>query len=84
MLGLPHSTEVKRPLPKARLYRRFDWEPSQCECFDGDVLRIDFINWIATPTLLAIVEGADVKEFFVIEILLKYRDFDTKKYCPSR
>lgn len=78
MLGLPQSTEVKRPLPKAQLYKRFDWKPSQRESFDGDVARLDFVNWIAPRTLPAIAEGAEVKEIFVIEVSLKSRDFDTK------
>lgn len=78
MLGLPQSTEVKRPLPKAQLYKRFDWKPSQRESFDGDVARLDFVNWIAPRTLPAIVEGTEVKEIFVIEVSLKNRDFDTK------
>lgn len=78
MYGLPKSTEVKRPLPKAQLYKRFDWKPSQRDSFDGDVSRLDFVNWIAPRTLPAIAEGADVKEIFVIEVSLKSRDFDTK------
>lgn len=78
MLGLPQSTEVKRPLPKAQLYKRFDWKPSQRESFDGDVSRLDFVNWIAPHTLPAIAEGAEIKEIFVIEVTLKSRDFDTK------
>lgn len=78
MLGLPQSTEVKRPLPKAQLYKRFDWKPSQRDSFDGEVSRLDFVNWIAPRTLPAIVEGAEVKEIFVIEVSLKSRDFDTK------
>lgn len=78
MLGLPQSTEVKRPLPKAQLYKRFDWKPSQRECFDGDVSHLDFVNWIAPRTLPAISEGIEVKEIFVIEVSLKSRDFDQK------
>lgn len=78
MLGLPQSTEVKRPLPKAQLYKRFDWKPSQRECFDGDVSRLDFVNWISTSTLPSIAEGAEVKEIFVIEVSLKTRNFDIK------
>ena len=78
MLGLPQSTEVKRPLPKAQLFKRFDWKPSQRDSFDGDVSRLDFVNWIAPRTLPAIAEGAEVKEIFVIEVSLKSRDFDTK------
>lgn len=78
MLGLPQSTEVKRPLPKAQLYKRFDWKPSQRECFDGDVSRLDFVNWIAPRTLPAIAEGTEVKEIYVVEVALKNRDFDIK------
>lgn len=78
MLGLPQSTEVKRPLPKAQLYKRFDWKPSQRESFDDEVSSLDFVNWIAPRTLPAIAEGADVKEIFVIEVSLKNRDYDQK------
>ncbi len=78
MLGLPQSTDVKRPLPKAQLYKRFDWKPSQRESFDVDVARLDFVNWISPRTLPAIAEGADVKEIFVVEVTLKKRDFDSK------
>ena len=78
MLGLPQSTDVKRPLPKSQLFKRFDWKPSQRESFDGQVSRLDFVNWIAPRTLPAIAEGAEVKEIFVIEVTLKTRDFDPK------
>lgn len=44
MLGLPPTTEVKRPLPKAQLFKRFDWTPSQRDRFDGEVSRLDFVN----------------------------------------
>lgn len=78
MLNLPQSTEVRRPLPKAGLYKRFDWTPSQRESFDGDVSRLDFVNWIAPRTLPAIAEGTEVKEIYVVEVALKNRDFDIK------
>lgn len=78
MLNLPPSTEVKRPLPKAQLYKRFKWNPSQRDSFDGDVARLDFVNWIAPRTLPAIAEGVEVKEIFVIEVSLKTPDFDTR------
>lgn len=78
MLNLPQSTEVHRPLPKAQLYKRFDWKPSQRESFDGDVSHLDFVNWIAPRTLPAIAEGTEVKEIFVIEVSLKKRDYDPK------
>lgn len=90
MLGLPPTTEVKRPLPKAQLFKRFVWTPSQRDRFDGEVSRLDFVNWISPRTVPAIAVGNEVKEIFVVEVSLKSRDFDTKaisllaKYIPQR
>lgn len=78
MLNLPQSTEVRRLLPKAGLYKQLDWKPSQRESFDGDVSRLDFVNWIAPRTLPVIAEGAEVKEIYVVEVTLKSLDFDIK------
>lgn len=77
-LGLPESTRVKRPLPKAQLFKRFDWTPSQRERFDGEVSRLDFVNWISPRTVPAIAVGNEVKEIFVVEVQLKRRCFDVK------
>lgn len=79
MLGLPQSTEVKRPLPKVQLFKRFDWTASQRERFDAEVSRLDFVNWISLQTVPAIAVGNEVKEIFVVEVQLKSREFDTKE-----
>lgn len=71
MLGLPQTTEVKRSLPKAQLYRQFDWKPAWRDAFDAEVSRLDFVNWIAPKSLPAIAAGAEVKEIFVVEVALK-------------
>ena len=90
MLGLPKSTEVKRPLPKSGLYKRLDWTPAQRENFDAEVSRLDFVNWISPQTLPAIAIGNDVKEIFIVEVSLKTRNFDPKtiallaKQIPQR
>ena len=90
MLGLPQTTEVKRSLPKAQLFKRFDWSASQRDRFDAEVSRLDFVNWISPRTVPAIAVGNEVKEMFVVEVSLKTRDFDTKvitllaKYIPQR
>lgn len=43
-------------------YKRFDCRPSQCENFDGDVLHLDFVDWIVPCTLLAIADGNTLTE----------------------
>ncbi|MBD5206847.1 MAG: DUF4391 domain-containing protein [Bacteroidales bacterium] len=78
MLGLPQSTAIKRPLPKALLFKRFDWTPSQRNRFDDEVSRLDVMNCISPQTVPAIVAGNEVKEIFVVEVQLKSREFDTK------
>ena len=78
MLGLLPITEVKRPLPKAQLFKRFDWTASQRERFDAEVSRLDFVNWISPRTLPAIAVGSEVSEIFVVEVSLKTRDIDIK------
>lgn len=78
MMNLPKSTEVKRPLPKSQIYKRFDWKPSQRDSFDANVSHLDFVNWISPRTLPAIAEVEEVKEIYVVEVTLKKRDFDTR------
>ena len=77
-LGLPEATRVNRPLPKAQLFKRFNWTASQRERFDAEVSRLDFVNWISPQTVPAIAVGNEVKEIFVVEVQLKSREFDTK------
>lgn len=78
MLNLPETTEVKRPLPKVQLFKRFNWTASQRERFDAEVSRLDFVNWISPRTIPGIAVGNEIKEIFVIDVALKSRNFDTK------
>lgn len=80
MIGLPQSTEVRKSLPKAGLFKQFDWKPSQRESFDGDVSRLDFVNWISPRTMPAIAEGSEVREIYVVSVVLKTRSFDFKNF----
>jgi hypothetical protein len=76
MLGLPATTEVRRQLPKKALFAKFDLKPAQRDSFDADVSRLDIVNWISSQTVPAIAEGNEVKEFYVVEVALKRKDFD--------
>lgn len=78
MFGLPQSTEVRRPLPKFQLYKKFELKQSQRDAVDADISHLDFVNRIAPQTMLAIAECADVKAIFVVAMELKSSDYDTK------
>lgn len=78
MLGLPQSTEVNRPMPKAQLYKKFELKQAQRDAFDADIARMSVVNSIGPQSLPGIAEGAEVKAVFVVDVELKRHDYDTK------
>ena len=78
MYGLPQTTEIKKLLPKKAIFAKFDLKPSQRESFDADIARIDIVAVVNPTTVPAIGEGSEIKEFYVLAVQLKQRDFDAK------
>ena len=78
MYGLPKSTEVKKPLPKANIYQKYQFSAAQRLLIDTSVARLAFVNAIISTTLPAVAEGTDVKGIFVVDVELKRSDFDSK------
>lgn len=78
MYGLPLSTERKRQLPKRAIYTKFDLKPAQCDSFDADVARIDIVAVVSPTTIPALGEGTEVKEFYVLDVQMKRREYDAK------
>jgi hypothetical protein len=90
MLGFPEKTNVRRQLPKKTIFAKFDLKTSQRDSFDADISRLDIINWISPKTVPAIAEGTNIKEFYVVEVLLKHKNIDEQnialvaKLIPQR
>lgn len=78
MYGLPKSTEVKKQLPKKAIYAKFDLKPAQRESFDADIARIDIVAVVSPSTVPALGEGASVKEFYVLDVQMKRKEYDAK------
>ena len=78
MYGLPLSTEVKKQLPKKAIYAKFALKPSQREQFDADVARLDIVAVISPTTVSALGAGSEVKEFYVVAVQLKRKDYEVK------
>lgn len=78
MYGLPKSTEVKKPLPKANIYQKYQFSAAQRLLIDTSIARLDFVNAIISTTLPAVAEGTEVKGIFVVDVELKRSDFDSK------
>ena len=90
MLGLPKSSEIKQPLLKIQIYKKFELKQAQRDAFDKDIARLDIVHQISPQTIPAIAEGEEVKAIFVVDVELKHSDYDTKnivlisKLIPQR
>lgn len=78
MYGLPIATERKKQLPKKVIYAKFDLTTVQRESFDADVARIDIVAVVSSATIPALSEGVEVKEFYVLDVQMKRREYDAK------
>lgn len=78
MYGLPQTTEVKKQLPKKSIYAKFDLKTSQRDSFDKDVARIDIVGLVSPKTVPALSPGENVKEFYILAVQLKSKEYDIK------
>lgn len=76
MLGLPKSTDIVKLLPKKAIYQKFGLKASQREHFDSDISKMTIVNAISQSTLPALQKGERVDTIYVIEVLLKKKDYD--------
>lgn len=77
MLGLPKSTEMSKQLPKKAIYAKFQMNTLAKEKIDADISRITIVNEVA-PNKVNIPAGNEVKNFFVLLVVLKRKDFEEK------
>ena len=78
MYGLPQTTVIRKQLPKKAIYAKFELKPAQRDGFDADVSRIDIVAVVSPTTVPAVAAGEDIKEFYVLEVQLKKKDYDEK------
>lgn len=78
MYGLPHTTEIRKQLPKRAIYAKFELKPAQRDGFDADVSRIDIVAVVSPTTVPAVAAGENIKEFYVLAVQLKRKNYDEK------
>ena len=78
MYGLPQTTEIKKQLPKKAIFAKFNMPASQRESFDADISRIDIVAVVSPSTVPTVAPGENIKEFYVLAVQLKHKDYDAK------
>lgn len=74
MLDLPKSTELNKQLPKKAIYAKFQMSPAAKAKFDADISRINIVGEIS-PNTTGIAQGETVNAIFVLQVILKQRNF---------
>lgn len=77
MLGLPKSTELSKQLPKKAIYEKFNMNTAAKEKFDADISRINIVAEIS-PNTVSIAKGETVTAIYVLQVILKQKEFDSK------
>ena len=75
MLGLPHTTELNKQLPKKSIYAKFGLKSAQQEKFDVDISRIAIVGEVS-PSTTTITAGTEVFGFYIVSVTLKRKSFE--------
>ena len=78
MYGLPSSTLVNRPLYKKAVFEKYNLKTAERNRFDADISKMSIVAYVSPSKIPALHEGHEVKEFYVLQIQLKQRDYDSK------
>ena len=77
MLGLPKATELNKKLPKTAVYAKFQMDAAEKAKMDADISRITIVNEVSA-TKVNIAPGEKVQAFFVLQVVLKRREFNER------
>ena len=77
LLGLPKSTKLSKQLPKKAIYEKFNMNTAAKEKFDADISRINIVAEIS-PNTVSIAKGETVSAIYVLQVILKQKEFDSK------
>ena len=78
MFSLPLSTAINKPLYKKAVFEKFNLKAAERDRFDADISRMALVARVSTATVPALSEGQEVKGFYVLQVALKRKDYDTK------
>lgn len=78
MYGLPANTLINKPLYKKAVFEKFNLKADERERFDADISKMTLAARISPATVPALAEGKEIKGFYVLQVILKRKDFDVK------
>ena len=78
MYGLPDNCIINKLLYKKAVFEKFNLKSAERDRFDADISKMAIVAYVSPSKIPALHEGQEVKEFYVLQIQLKHRDYDSK------
>lgn len=78
MFQLPPATAINKPLYKKAVFEKFNLKAAERDCFDADISRMVLVARVSSATVPALTKGKGIEGFYVLQVALKRKDYDTK------
>lgn len=78
MFKLPPATLINKSLYKKAVFEKFNLKTAERDRFDADISKMALVARVSTATVPALKEGAEIKGFYVLQVILKHREYDAK------
>ena len=78
MYNLPQATHINQPLYKKAVFEKFNLKTAERERFDADISKMNLVAHVATNTVPALKIGDDIKDFYVLQVILKRQDYNVQ------
>ena len=78
MFQLPSATLINKPLYKKAVFEKFNLKTAERDRFDTDISKMALVARVSSATVPALKEGTDRKGFYVLQVILKHKEYDAK------
>ena len=78
MYNLPASTIINKSLYKKAVFEKFNLKTAERERFDADISKMVLMAFVAPDRIPALAEGQEIKGFYVLQVMMKRKEYDTK------
>ena len=78
MFQLPPATAINKPLFKKAVFEKFNLKAAERDRFDADISRMALVARVSSATVPALTKGKEIEGFYVLQVALKRKDYDTK------
>ena len=78
MYYLPPQCTINKPLFKKAVFEKFNLKAAERDRFDTDISRMTLVARVSTATVPALTKGKEIEGFYVLQVALKRKDYDTK------